>query len=91
MHRSLAKGKADRNMEPFFITMPPDAGEEHKLISHQGEEFMLVLKGELMVVYGREQHVLKPGQTIYYNSIVPHHVCAAGGEATEILAVMYSA
>ncbi|MDR2055469.1 MAG: cupin domain-containing protein [Desulfovibrio sp.] len=91
VHRSLARGKADRNMEPFFITMSPGDGEERKLISHQGEEFMLVLKGELLVVYGREQHVLKPGQTIYYNSIVPHHVGAAGSEPTEILAVMYSA
>ncbi|MDR2573584.1 MAG: XRE family transcriptional regulator [Desulfovibrio sp.] len=91
VHRSLAAGKADRNMEPFFITMLPDGGEEHKLISHQGEEFMLVLKGELLVIYGREKHILKPGETIYYNSIVPHHVGAAGGEPAEILAVMYSA
>jgi transcriptional regulator with XRE-family HTH domain len=91
IHRSLATGKTDRNMEPFFITMLPNEGEDPKLISHQGEEFMLVLKGELLVIYGREKHVLKSGQTIYYNSIVPHHVGAAGGEAAEILAVMYNA
>ncbi|MDR3358680.1 MAG: cupin domain-containing protein [Desulfovibrio sp.] len=90
-YRSLASGKADRNMEPFLITMLPDGGEKHKLISHQGEEFMLVLKGELLVIYGRGKHVLGPGQTIYYNSIVPHHAGAAGGEATEVLVVMYSA
>ncbi|MDR1777448.1 MAG: cupin domain-containing protein [Desulfovibrio sp.] len=90
VHRSLAMGKTDRNMEPFFITLAPDDGK-HKLISHQGEEFMLVLKGELLVIYGHERHVLKPGETIYYNSIVPHHVGAAGAETTEILAVMYSA
>ena len=30
-----------------------------------------MLKGELMVVYGRETYYLKAGETIYYNSIVP--------------------
>ena len=49
-----------------------------------------MLKGELLVVYGRETHILKAGQTIYYNSIVPHYVGAANDEPVEILAVMYN-
>ena len=85
----LGKGKNDRNMEPFHIRIFPDSGER-KTSSHQGEEFILVLKGELLVVYGRENHVLKPGETIYYNSIVPHYVGAAGDEPVEILAVAYN-
>ena len=68
----------------------PDQNDERKTSSHQGEEFMLVLKGELMVVYGRETHVLKQGDTIYYNSIVPHYVGANGDEAVEILAIVYN-
>ncbi|MDR0816357.1 MAG: cupin domain-containing protein [Desulfovibrio sp.] len=90
VHRSLGQGKSDRNMDPFFITMLPDAGEEHKLISHQGEEFMLVLEGEMLVIYGREKHILRAGETIYYNSIVPHYAGAAGNEPAQILAVIYS-
>ncbi|MDR3319921.1 MAG: cupin domain-containing protein [Desulfovibrio sp.] len=90
VHRSLAQGKADRNMDPFFITILPENEKESNLISHQGEEFMLVLKGELLVTYGREKYVLKEGGTIYYNSIVPHHVGTSGDQSAEILAVMYS-
>ena len=67
----------------------PDSSER-KTTSHQGEEFLLVLKGELLVVYGRENFLLKPGETIYYNSIVPHYVGAAGEEPVEILAVTYN-
>ena len=88
-YHALAKGKNDRNMEPFHIRIFPDSGER-KTTSHQGEEFICVLKGELLVVYGRETRVLKPGETIYYNSIVPHYVGAAGDEPVEFLAVTYN-
>lgn len=90
VYHSLGKGKSDRNMEPFLIEIMPETSDERKTSSHQGEEFMLVIKGELLVVYGRESHVLKRGDTIYYNSIVPHYVGAAGNEPVEILAVVYN-
>ena len=90
IYQALGKGKSDRNMEPFFIEIYPDKDEERKTISHQGEEFILVLKGELMVVYGRETYYLKAGETIYYNSIVPHYVGAHGDDPAQLLAVTYT-
>ncbi len=90
---SLGKGKSDRNMEPFHITIAPlseeEQAKEQKTSSHQGEEFMLVLKGKLKVVYGPETYILEEGQSIYYNSIVPHYVGAHGQEPAQILAVTY--
>ena len=85
-----ALGKTDRNMEPFYIEIFPDPTVEEKTSSHQGEEFILVLKGELLVIYGKERHVLTAGETIYYNSIVPHFVGAAGDAPVTILAVTYN-
>lgn len=90
VYHSLGKGKSDRNMEPFHIEIMPDPSEERKTSSHQGEEFILVIKGSLMVVYGRESYTLNRGDTIYYNSIVPHYVGAAGSDPVEILAVVYN-
>ena len=89
-YHSLGKGKSDRNMDPFHIEIYPKPGDDLKTASHQGEEFMLVLKGELLVVYGRQTHVLKAGQTIYYNAIVPHYVGSANDEPVEILAVIFN-
>jgi len=90
VYHSLGKGKSDRNMEPFYIEIMPDEKDaEHKLSSHQGEEFILVMKGRLLVIYGREEHVLEAGDTVYYNSVVPHHVGAYGDEPAEIVAVIY--
>ena len=86
---SLGKGKTDRNMEPFFIEITPEPEEDRKLSSHQGEEFIVVLKGEVKLQYGQEEHVLGEGDSIYYNSIVPHYLGAHGTDTAEIYAVIY--
>ena len=87
---SLGASKTDRHMEPFFVEIHPDPeGTVHPLSSHEGEEFILVTSGQLEVVLGQERHVLKPGDTIYFNSIVPHYVGCAGQEETAIHAVLY--
>lgn len=90
MYHSLGKGKSDRNMEPFSIEIMPSKEDEHKRSSHQGEEFILVIKGSLLVIYGKEQYILNKGDTIYYNSIVPHYVGSANDEPVEILAIFYN-
>lgn len=86
---ALAKGKADRNMEPFFIEVMPEPEAERKLSSHQGEEFIIVHSGRLLVIYGKETQILEAGDTVYYNSIVPHYVGAYGDEPCAIYAVLY--
>jgi len=85
-YTSLGKGKSDRNMEPFLITVIPEEKEE--ISAHQGEEFIYVLNGKLHVTYGQEEYTLLAGDSIYYNSIVPHCVNATDETAT-ILAVIY--
>ena len=91
VYQVLGKGKSDRNMEPFCVEFfPPAEGQEPHLSSHQGEEFILVLSGRLNVRYGRENYELSPGETIYYNSIVPHALTALDGEPVRILGVAYN-
>jgi quercetin dioxygenase-like cupin family protein len=84
---SLGRGKTDRHMEPLFIEIEPDQPET--LASHEGEEFIIVMTGEVYLRYGRETHTLQPGDTLYYNSIVPHFVGAAGGRQASIYAVIF--
>ncbi len=86
---SLGKGKADRNMEPFFIEVLPEPEDAIKMSSHQGEEFIIVTSGRLLVIYGNERQILEAGDTAYYNSIVPHYVGAAGNQPCSIYAVLY--
>lgn len=86
---SLGRGKTDRHMEPFFVEILPESGVEKTLSSHEGEEFIVVVEGEIEIVYGKETHRLGPGDSIYYNSVVPHHVGSAGDTAASIYAVLY--
>lgn len=85
---SLASGKASRHMEPFMIDVQPAEEGEHKLSSHEGEEFLFVLDGAIEVEYGKATHTLEAGDSIYYDSIVPHQVRSAAG--ARILAVVYA-
>lgn len=85
----LASDKSDRHMEPFLIDVR-DIQAEVTPSSHEGEEFLYVLTGTLEVLYGTETVQLQAGDSIYYDSIVPHHVHAAPGCEAKILAVVYA-
>jgi len=84
---SLGRGKTDRHMEPLFMEIEPDQPE--LLNSHEGEEFIIVVSGEVILRYGATTHRLLPGDTMYYNSIVPHWVGAGGGRQASLYAVLY--
>jgi mannose-6-phosphate isomerase-like protein (cupin superfamily) len=86
---ALGKGKTDRHMEPFFVEILPESADQKTLSSHEGEEFIVVNKGSIEVIYGKETKILNPGDSAYYNSIVPHYVSCAGQEKAEIYAVIY--
>ena len=86
---SLGAGKNDRNMEPFIIDVHTNEGE-FVLSSHEGEEFIYVLEGEIEVKYGQDSYIVSKGDSIYYDSIVPHHLHSHNGKMSKILAVVYT-
>ena len=89
-YHSLSRAKSDRHMDPFIIDIDESGNNEFSLSAHEGEEFIMVLKGKLEVEYGKKKYLLDEGDTIYYDSIVPHHVHAYEGKAARILAVVYT-
>jgi quercetin dioxygenase-like cupin family protein len=86
--KALAPGKGGRHMEPFIVDIEPDAEQEKS--THEGEEFIHVLSGNLSVDYGSMSIVLSNGDSIYYDSIVPHRVVSADSKPVKILAVIYT-
>ena len=87
---SLAQGKATRHMEPFLIDVKPAEPGSHALSTHEGEEFVIVLAGQIEIEYGKDLHILGEGDSIYYDSIVPHQLRAHGDAPARILAVVYA-
>ncbi len=91
-YQSLSRSKANRHMEPFMITIEPTNGEQVDFIlsSHEGEEFIIVIEGSIEISYGKKNFILEEGDSIYYDSIVPHHVHSFEGNPAKILAVVYT-
>jgi len=87
---SLAFDKAGRNMEPFIVDIEPGLKSDYMLSSHEGEEFIFVLEGEIEINYGKEIYRLAKGDSIYLDSIVLHNVHAGNNQSAKILAVVYA-
>ena len=85
----LAQGKIDRHMEPFFIEVLPQPPGQVKVSQHEGEEFIAVVSGEIELQYGKDTFRLKPRDSAYYSSDVPHRIVALNDEKAEIYAVTY--
>lgn len=87
---SLAAKKNCRHMEPFLINVKPAETYSPILSSHEGEEFIYVLKGSVRITYGKEITVLNAGDSMYYDSIVEHLLSAENDEEAQIIAVVYT-
>jgi len=85
---ALAADKNGRHMEPFIVTIQSDAQQEKS--THEGEEFIYVMEGKLALEYGMDKDTLNTGDSVYYDSIVPHRVFSADKAPVKILAVIYT-
>ena len=60
------------------------------LTAHEGEEWLYGMEGCIEIEYGKDVYVLHPGESIYYDSIVPHQVRAHDNQKAKFLAVVYT-
>jgi len=86
-YKALAYKKLGKNMEPYLIE---PAFEEKGVFSHEGEEFMYILEGTQEFVFGGKKYITHAGDSIYFDSIIPHSGRSVGKKKAKILAIMYS-
>ena len=89
-YESLGAGKAGRKMEPFLVRLQPLSEFHTARSSHDGEEFLYVLSGKVTVCLGNLSDVLEEGDSVYYNSTIPHLLHSADEREALILAVIYA-
>lgn len=82
----LAEGKPGKNMEPFIIHAP---WKIMRTYSHEGEESIYVIEGELEFHYGDETLRLRAGDNIYFDAVVPHVGRSIGESKARLLVVIY--
>lgn len=85
---SLAIGKPDRHLDPFRIEFAANGVDE--VSSHEGEELIICISGEVELTYGTEKTILKAGDTAYYNAVVKHGLRAVGGQPASIYGVVFT-
>ena len=71
-------------MEPHLFRVAPKAGSGDSY-THEGEEFLYVLRGELAITLEKEEYRLKAGDSFYFESATPHHWKNPGQAETWVL------
>jgi len=69
--RQMVRSTVHKRMQPFYTVIQPGGGALAPY-SHEGEEFGLVLEGELTLKIGQETYLVKAGSSFYYSSLLPH-------------------
>ncbi|MCP3176580.1 MAG: cupin domain-containing protein [Desulfuromonadales bacterium] len=89
-YHSLAYGKKNRHLEPFVVEFEARQWRDDLQVSHDGEEFLFLLEGQLEFRYGDQVMQLNPGDSVYYDSSEPHGYIATTDLPTRAVAVLYS-
>ena len=88
-YQSLASGFRGRKMDPYLVKVDPmPDGENHNKNSHEGQEFDMVVSGQLEITIGERVLTLNPGDSIYFDSNSQHCMRALGNEPCQFLCVI---
>jgi len=63
----------DKKMQPFLFVARKGEVKPH-LLSHEGEEFIYIIDGEMKMQIGDTQYTLKTGDSMYFNTIQKHGI-----------------
>ena len=75
-----------RKIEMIIVRLKP--GVDGSAMAHDGEECALVLKGRVVITVGDVDYELNQGDSIYYDSGLPHKARALGDEHAEIVSAI---
>jgi DNA-binding transcriptional MerR regulator/mannose-6-phosphate isomerase-like protein (cupin superfamily) len=71
-------------MEPHLFRIAPEAGSGDPY-THEGEEFIYILRGDLEITVDGEEYRLEAGDSFYFESATPHRWKNPGRKETWVL------
>ena len=90
---NLAADFRNRIALPLYMEMKYRPGAEYEdieLVTHEGQECDIVIRGQMKIQIGSRTEILHPGDTIYYDSATPHGMIAVNGEDCAFYAFVLS-
>ncbi len=85
--RDLAFRYNHKMMQPLLITLDP-TDKPAALVTHEGQEFNLVLKGKVAFTFDDKEIILGEGDSVYFNPAHPHGQRCAGDTKARFLTVI---
>jgi len=86
-YESLSFRKQNKKMEPFLLSVTERVAEENTY-SHDGEEFLFVMKGNAELLLEDERIQLGAEDCVYFDSSLRHRLLSRDGEEVSVLAVV---
>jgi transcriptional regulator with XRE-family HTH domain len=86
-YHPLAYPKINKSMEPFVVHMEDREPDDVTFNNHRGEEFLYVLEGTLEFHSGNKIVTLEEGDSIYFDSVVPHGYRGVDGTAKVLVVI----
>jgi len=83
---SMAHLRPDRTMDPFVLRIPAKGGRREAM-PHEGEEFLMVLSGRVILEYNGEAFDMNQGDAAYFDAEVSHRVFNEGAKEATVLCV----
>ncbi|MBW9199737.1 MULTISPECIES: helix-turn-helix domain-containing protein [Bacteroides] len=88
-YQSLASGFRGRIADPFIVTVEPKPDDTPIYYNtHGGQEFNLVIEGRMLLSINGKDLVLNEGDSLYFDSSLPHGMKALDGKTVKFLAVI---
>lgn len=86
-YESLSRKKKNKKMDPFFLTLN-DITTNTGTYSHDGEEFLFVMKGTAELILDDQRITLNEGDAAYFDSNLKHRLISSGKGEVKVMAVV---
>lgn len=71
-----------RKMEVILVRIEPGECNTDDLVRHEGEECGYVISGKLKIKCGSDEYILEEGDSIYFESSIPHRYVNIGDQTS---------
>ena len=85
---SLGAGLSNQRLEPFIVTLEPGAGSGSEPITHDGQELVFGLSGQVQYAVNGQIYTITEGDALLFQASLPHYWCNPTWETARILLVL---
>jgi transcriptional regulator with XRE-family HTH domain len=86
-YESLSVRKKNKKMDPFLITLNEKVTNTDTY-SHNGEEFLFVMKGTAELLLDDQRIILNEGDSVYFDANLRHRLLSSACDEVKVMAVV---